>query len=339
MFTVGLLEIEGLPFSGLLQRPNGIGSTAPGGIPREKASSRSKRMHRNLTIYTVSGLGLVWTLALGTTPVSASSIADLASTYNGAWHSTTSAANENLPTGLTVLETSTNGKFTGFLGDQFIAGKVSSKGVITFKSQATRTARLQPQGIAGTATISKGKAQLSATGKFIVGTFSYKGTGGLASLTGKYLFSLGLPVGLAKGAEVGISAAPTDLATRYLGTAHNSTLAVTENLIFDLHDIVRSQNGNITAILGEVPMTGKVSKTGKVTVKGKRAITGGTFSAAGAGQLSATGRYFLGAIKSKGTGSIANQTGTFTFESTVPLQQMESAAGLDQDAPKLGSSN
>lgn len=282
-------------------------------------------MHRILRNSSVGGLGLVLALAVGSIPASASNISDLATAYTGSWHSITTAENENLPAGLAISATSTNGKFTGFFQGIPITGKVSSKGVITFKGKSSGSANRQTQGIAGTGAISKGKAQLSATGRFIGGTFTYKGTGGLAALSGKYLFSLGLPVESA--GEVAASARPEDLATRYLGNAHNSTLAITENLIFDLSNIVRASNGKITAKIGDSPVSGKVSRTGKVTFGGKSTFSGGTFSVKAAGQLSATGKFYLGAGSSKGTGSSENQTGKFTFESTSTAVQPLSVSG------------
>lgn len=67
---------------------------------------------------------------------------------------------------------------------------------------------------------------------------------------------------------------------------------------------------------GQRPVTGKVNATGGVKFKGKATAPGGSATVNGKGQLSATGRFFLGTMKIKGKGAAASQSGLLLFDST-----------------------
>jgi hypothetical protein len=111
-------------------------------------------------------------------PARAADINDLEDTYVGRVHHSSIASEEDDGIAIGFDNQQPNGTFTGNIGFIPISGKVTSAGVITFSGSAN--------GKGGSVQIKKGTGQLSATGRFIVGSFQYKGTG--VDTPGKYTF-------------------------------------------------------------------------------------------------------------------------------------------------------
>lgn len=97
----------------------------------------------------------------------AANVNDLAEIYSGRLHHSANAAGENEGFGFAVTSISPNGKFVGDLGDGIVMnGKVTSTGKMTFAVNGSNSK--------GSLKMTKGKGQLSATGRFIVGSFQLK---------------------------------------------------------------------------------------------------------------------------------------------------------------------
>jgi hypothetical protein len=112
-------------------------------------------------------------------PARAANIDDLAETYSGRVHHSSIPSEEDESVTFFIIGTQPNGKFTGNIGGGIpISGKVTASGAVTFSGSA------EDKG--GSIQIKKGTGQLSATGRFIVGSFQLKGAG--ANTPGKYTF-------------------------------------------------------------------------------------------------------------------------------------------------------
>jgi hypothetical protein len=104
---------------------------------------------------------------------------DFASQYAGAGHSNSKPGFENVSLSLVVSDFRTNGKFTGVFGGVPVHGNVSTTGKVTFSGKITSGGK--------SFNIQEGKAQLSATGLFLLGSF--KGSGKLQpDQNGPYTF-------------------------------------------------------------------------------------------------------------------------------------------------------
>ena len=151
-------------------------------------------------------IALTVAVSLAGAPASASNISDLKEFYGGSWHCTTSTDNENLSKEFIVTSTNHDGTFSGIFGSVRINGKVNGKGKITFSGSGNENASSAPaSGGVVNAQIKNGKAQLSATGRFIVGSFTYEGTGIQLSRYRKYVFSMESSPTLTSGAGVNAS--------------------------------------------------------------------------------------------------------------------------------------
>ena len=94
---------------------------------------------------------------------SAADISDLRPAYGGSAHHNQNPAGEEVGIDFQLDAGQANGKFTGFIGSVYpITGKVTSTGKVTFSGGGAS------KGV--TLKIKKGKAQLSATGEFLVGS-------------------------------------------------------------------------------------------------------------------------------------------------------------------------
>jgi hypothetical protein len=112
-------------------------------------------------------------------PARAANINDLQEEYSGWLHHSSSSGLENQEFYFEFTSTQPNGNFTGSLGGEIpISGKVTGSGVISFSGSRNDKG--------GLIQIKKGTGQLSATGRFIVGSFQYKGSG--VSNPGLYTF-------------------------------------------------------------------------------------------------------------------------------------------------------
>jgi hypothetical protein len=122
----------------------------------------------------------------GASPTAAANIANLKTTYSGAFHSNANPAFENSSTGLVVSSTNpSNGVFVGMLAGLPVNGKVTGNGKVTFSGSfhdGPNALRLRATG------------QLSATGLFIIGSVTIdKTAGNLVTEAGKYTLVLSAP--------------------------------------------------------------------------------------------------------------------------------------------------
>lgn len=114
---------------------------------------------------------------LASTPrIRAADVNDLNEAYSGGAHHVSVAADEDENITLVIQDRQSNGKFSGQLGGIAVTGKVTSTGKVTFAGKT------------GGSSFKQGKAQLSATGRFLVGSFVWQSSDSPAS--GKYIFSL-----------------------------------------------------------------------------------------------------------------------------------------------------
>src|SRR5262249_39374110 len=90
-------------------------------------------------------------------------INDLENSYEGAIQHRTSKDLESENPEIAFSDQQPNGTFNGLLGDIPIHGKVTTSGKMTFSGKLT----VMSQSL----TVKEGKGQLSATGKFILGSF------------------------------------------------------------------------------------------------------------------------------------------------------------------------
>jgi hypothetical protein len=108
----------------------------------------------------------------------AANVSDLKPLYEGYAHHLTDPGDENEGVTLTFA-VEANGQVHGNYGDILLKVKVSAKGVVTFSG------KLQGAEV-------KGTGQLSATGKYLVGTFTFKRS---SNDDGKYTFQVASPTG------------------------------------------------------------------------------------------------------------------------------------------------
>lgn len=238
-------------------------------------------------------------------PLRAADVDDLGSLYVGSRHSSTSAANDDVNTNLTITEKSSNGKFKGFLDKVAITGKINSAGAIKFNGKFTSNN--------GNTKLTKGKAQLSASGGYVLGSFTLKSTGSFSTLTGKYTF---ITSSLSTAAPAN-HAAGTGGATVWEGFDISSVTTDPETRPAFLAIENPQSNGAFTGDYGGIPVTGKITSTGKVTFGGVTTVEGGSEQLTAKGQLSFTGTFLLGSFKTVGKGALAgeNNSGTFYLSS------------------------
>lgn len=262
-------------------------------------------------------------ITVGAPPTDAAGINDLDTFYGGSAHSTTDTDLEDLSLSLGVLESSPNGKFSGFIAGVNISGKVTANGKMTFSGSGL--AESAPAGDPSNGQIKKGKAQVSATGRFIVGSFTFIGSGSLASRSGKYIFSITSDLNTV---AVQGSGSASGLADAYSGSAHHSTISVLEDQPFDWATQSSEGNGAYVAVIGTTPVKGKVKPTGALKISGKSSFSGGSVRLNGKAQLSASGTFMIGAIKLKGTGVAAGDSGLSTFEASAQSIGLRRRAGF-----------
>jgi hypothetical protein len=102
--------------------------------------------------------------------------------YQGWAHHLSNASLENEPL-IIIFTELPSGKLQGNIGGNVPLNKVklTAKGVLTFSGKL--------ESPAGNVTV-EGSGQLSATGRFLNGSLSFKGTGGYASQSGRYTFQV-----------------------------------------------------------------------------------------------------------------------------------------------------
>lgn len=129
------------------------------------------------------GLALLASFALCafSAPAHTADAGDLQGLYTGSLHANNIQQAEDLEIDMTVTNLQPNGKFTASFGDSSAPGKVSPTGKVTINGKLTG---------GGVNTQFKMKAQLSATGQFLVGTASLKGTILGVNVTDKYTVSM-----------------------------------------------------------------------------------------------------------------------------------------------------
>ena len=246
-------------------------------------------------------------------------------TYQGAAHHNAKPAEENEPLSL---------ELTTIAGDQFqdtlsipetLEIPVSGKFTNAQGSNRTMTFKGQAEGLGGTIKLQNGTGLVSANGNFVVGSFKLSGPG-IPELNGGYTFSGSVGIHLTSaplrsqpgsGAITPLSNV-TNLQPFYNGRAHSGTNGDLETVDTTFGITAIKPGGKFTAILGKVPVSGKVTNTGKVTFAGSANTGGGNIVKIkkGVGQLSAQGAFFLGSFQIVGTGSFANESGKYSYEST-----------------------
>lgn len=120
-------------------------------------------------------LPLLAVAALTMAPLSAADIDNLAPGYEGGQYHTTDAGQEFQLMVLSQLTAEGGGKFSGNYGSVPITGKVTNTGKMTFSGKTTQ--------MGATIQVKSGKGQLSATGRFIIGSFTVKSDGKTEKLT------------------------------------------------------------------------------------------------------------------------------------------------------------
>jgi hypothetical protein len=246
-------------------------------------------------------------------------------TYQGAAHHNAKPAEENEPL---------NFELTTVAGNQFQATltipetlELPVSGKFTNDQGANRkmTFSGQAEGLGGTIKLQNGTGLVSANGNFVVGSFKLSGPG-IPELNGGYTFSGSVGINLtslsrplqAPSDRISPLSNISNLQPFYNGRAHSGTNADLENVDAAFGVTSVKSGGKFTAILGKVQVAGKVSKSGKVTFAGSANTGGGNTIKIkkGVGQLSAQGAFFLGSFQIVGTGSFANQSGKYSYEST-----------------------
>jgi hypothetical protein len=107
-------------------------------------------------------------------------IGSLTAGYSGHWRHLHDLNKANEGFSLEVTQKKTNGNFTGLLADVPTTGHVDAKGKVTLKGGRRSGANVLK--------IKNGKAQLSAQGNYLLGSFQITGTGLEASNAGTHLF-------------------------------------------------------------------------------------------------------------------------------------------------------
>ncbi len=254
-------------------------------------------------------------LALGSPAHALPGISDLGAVYDGNSHGTRGLSGENVPIGFTFDEIEPNGDFTGTFSFGPMTGRVTSTGKVTF-----------------TATVNnfqfKGSGLLSATGRFLTGTFTLK-NGSITDIASfeverqdqsaaavsadglhRYLAGLG-------GSPPAALAGPADLAGFYNGRRHSRVNAVGEDMGLTMNFAIQS-NGKFTGLIGSVPIAGKVSSRGVVKFSGQfTSPQGDRFKIKGSAQLSSTGRFLTGIFNQKirtADGKTGSGDSTFDME-------------------------
>lgn len=126
-------------------------------------------------------VGLTTLTLIADASTRAADIDDLKGEYSGAAYSSSSTSDEIDLISLTVGPKSANGKFTGEFRNVQVSGKVTPAGKITFSGQATKGDLFLR--------VKSGKGQLSATGRFIVGSYKVQ-SNAPEVVTGSFTFSL-----------------------------------------------------------------------------------------------------------------------------------------------------
>lgn len=135
----------------------------------------------NRLLFAISLTAGVVTFSGGPARMNAANINDLNGPYSGFLHHNNTASQENVDVNFTIDSKGSGGKFEGTFSTVPVKGVVGPKGKMFFSGT------LNAGGFV--VRIKKGKAQLSATGKFIVGSFVGESTL-LPSTSGPYTFTV-----------------------------------------------------------------------------------------------------------------------------------------------------
>jgi hypothetical protein len=127
-----------------------------------------------------AGAALTLVVLAHPAPTAGANIDDLARGYEGRAHHSTNEFSEDIAFSIVDIEKDGT-KFRGVVGAVTIQGKVTGSGKITFSGEGNQGG--------GTLAFQKGTGQLSASGQFIVGSFTLQLNGGMFAVApGKYTF-------------------------------------------------------------------------------------------------------------------------------------------------------
>jgi hypothetical protein len=178
---------------------------------------------------------------------------------------------------------------------------------VPFKGKLTNQGKLTFSGN-GAVKITNGKGQVSATGRFILGSFKVTQSSEPEE-RGTYVFRAetgSSPVLLGVGVQ-GVSV--PGLESEYGGSYHDNARSDDEDEKVQLLNIVEASNGKFTADIAGVHVSGK--RTGnKVTFKGKLKDGNSTLTLQGATTLNSAHQLMIGKLTQKGTGKFPSGKGT-----------------------------
>jgi hypothetical protein len=257
------------------------------------------RIDRNTRL--TSGLALLLPLAVcGARLASAAGVANLQSPYNLTIYQVNQF--RSFDSGLDISPFGGPGQVAGSLAGETLNGKLTNKGKFTFTA-------------VGDVKIKNGKGQMSATGRFILGSFKVTNSGNPNDL-GDYLFRAETSgaTALSRGGNL-IGPLP-GLAGAYVGKYHDNAISDTENQDLDLSNVQQGSNGKFTATMLGVPVSGKRSGT-NVIFQGKQSGQLGSLKLDGQGTLDFSHLTFMGKLTKKGTGSFSSGKGTFELYATT----------------------
>lgn len=249
---------------------------------------------------------LLLSLALLSTiagPVWASDINDLQPLYSGEWWSRNHTSPEFLDLTMSVNAAHPDGTFDGSMGEVPIHGKVTPTGAVTFSGKTV--------GGSPTLKIKSGKAQLSATGLFFLGSLTYNA--GSSSLSGKYSFRF-FSGSTLRGLQEGPTTSAATLLNLYKGGYHDNANASREGVTKYFSVTSHQAHGKFTGEFDGVTVHGKVTSQGKVTFNGTHGSGDSTLKVKGDGFLSANGTALIGKVTYAGRGTFSDLSGKGTFD-------------------------
>lgn len=257
------------------------------------------RIDRNTRL--TSGLALLLPLAVcGGRLASAAGVANLQSPYNLTIYQVNQF--RSFDSGLDISPFGGPGQVAGSLAGETLNGKLTNKGKFTFTA-------------VGDVKIKNGKGQMSATGRFILGSFKVTNSGNPNDL-GDYLFRAETSGATALSLGGNLIGPLPGLAGEYVGKYHDNAISDTENQDIGFANVQQSSNGKFTATVLGITVNGKRTGT-KVTFSGKHSEPAGTFKVEGGGALDFGHLVLIGKLTKKGTGKFPSGKGTFEVYATV----------------------
>jgi hypothetical protein len=194
------------------------------------------------------------------------------------------------------------GQVAGGFAGLTLNGKITNKGKFTFTA-------------VGDVKVKEGTGQMSATGRFILGSFKVTNSMDPEDL-GTYLFRAEAGSATILSRNPNLIGPLPGLAGEYVGKYHDNSISGTENQDLGFANILQGSNGKFTATVLGVQVSGKRTGT-KVTFSGKHTEQVGTFKIEGSGTLAYGHLVFMGKLTKKGTGKFESGKGSFEVYATI----------------------